>query len=516
MSSETIREIIAAVAFEGFKSRLIGDGLELHGEITVDAVTLPMEIRFDDLTLAESPRCYLPDVSGLPRKVVPHLGSDGEYCVVNRDLFVFDRFRAPEQTLGLIERATEVLARGMTKAGTDEIADEFTSYWVNAIIDLPPATGDDKRPNLATVTTNAKLSFEAHQGKPETLGELIDWAKHWDKSLGDRILAALARQSANDPQVEIHATNATVIARLMVSSRGQPFVKSLLRPKGWERYIKMAPARALPIKRADGRRTDLSKIFGMNGPEGAPPLAGKKIVLVGCGAIGGYLSRMLVQTGAGLGARLTLIDPDRLTRENIRRHQLGLGDIGRYKAEACAENIGRDFPGIDVVPLTDKAQRHPAVLAGADLIIDATGEQEFSEWLNDWRLMRRTDDLSCPTLLFTAINGLGVAVQTFMIIDDTYACLRCLQPDPKKLGRFDPRQEQEAEPVAPCGEQPFTRYGPAASTAAASLASSHAVDWALNRPHHLLRTIRIDWEVTVRRDPKSPDKASDCPACGGK
>lgn len=514
MSSDTIREIISAVAADGFKSRLIGDGLELHGDIKVGVARLPMVIRFDDLTLAESPRCYLPDVSALPRKVVPHRGNDGEYCVVNRDLFVFDRFRAPEQTRGLIERAQEVLARGMTKVGTDEIADEFASYWVNAIVDITGAAGDDKRPNLATVTTNAKLSFDAHQDKPETLGELIDWAKYWDRSLGDKIPAALARQTANDPQVEIHAANATVIARLMVSSRGHPFINSLLRRKAWERYIKTSPARSLPIKRVDGRRTDLAKIFGMNGPEGAPPLAGKKIVLVGSGAIGGYLSRMLAQTGAGLGARLTLIDPDRLTRENIRRHQLGLGDIDRYKAEACAEGISRDFPGVDVVALTDSAQRHPAVLAGADLVIDATGEQAFSEWLNAWRLERRAEDLPCATLLFVAIIGLGVAVQTFIVFDDAYACLRCLQPDLKKLGRFDPRQEREAEPVAPCGEQPFTRYGPAASTAAASLGSSHAVDWALGRPHHLLRTIRIDWEATVKRDPKSPDRAAGCPACG--
>lgn len=509
-----MREIIAAVAADGFKSRLIGDGLELHGNITVGGAKLPMVIRFDDLTLAESPRCYLPDVSALPRKVVPHRSDDGEYCVVNRDLFVFDRFRAPEQTRGLIQRAQEVLTRGLTKVGTDEIADEFTSYWVNAIVSVPAAEDGDKRRNLATITTNAKLSFDAHQNKPETLGELIDWAKRWDRSLGDKILTALARQTAKDPQVEIHAANATVIAHLLVSSRGQPFVNSLLRPQGWKRYIKTAPARSLPIKRTDGRGAELAKVFGMNGPDGAPPLAGKNIVLVGCGAIGGYLSRMLIQTGAGLGAPLTLIDPDRLTRENIRRHQLGLGDSDRYKAEACAESIGSDFPGVDVVALTDSAQRHPTVLARADLVIDATGEQALSEWLNTWRLERRAEDLPCATLLFAAIIGLGVAVQTFMIFDDAYACLRCLQPDPTKLGRFDPRQEQEAEPVAPCGEQPFTRYGPAASTAAASLALSHAVDWALGRPHHLLRTIRIDWKATVKRDPKSPDKAAGCPACG--
>jgi molybdopterin/thiamine biosynthesis adenylyltransferase len=516
LSVEIIRATIQAVATDGFKSRLIGDGLELHGAIKVGPTTVPMQIRFEDLTLATSPRCYLPDVSMLPRKVVPHLDSVGEFCVVDRNQFVFDRYRAPEQTRGLIERAKEVLERGMTKGGTEEIANEFTSYWVNYPLKLPATAEGNKGLNIATVTTDRTLSFEAHQSKPETLGELIEWANYWDKKLGPQILAGLGRCTYRDPLIEIHAANATVIARLMVTPGREKIAQTLTRQLIWQRHLKSAAALALPIKRADGRRTDLEKIFGMNGPEGAPPLAGKKIVLVGCGAIGGYLSRMLVQTGAGLSARLTLIDPDYLNRENIRRHALGLADLDRPKAEACAEMIGRDFPGIDVVPQVEPAQRHEAILASADLVIDATGEQEFSEWLNEWALARRKGSAPCPALLFSWIAGQGIATQSFMIVDDVYACLRCLQPDHNKLGRFDPRQEQDAEPVVPCGEQPFTRYGPAASTAAASLASSHAVDWALGRPHHLLRTIRIDWEGTVKRDPKSPDKAGDCPACGSK
>lgn len=513
MSTETIRAIIQALAADGFKPRLVGDGLELCGEIKVGSATLPMRIWFEDLSLATSPRCYLTDVSMLPRKVVPHLNSAGEFCVVDRSLFVFDRYRAPEQTRGLIVRAKEVLERGMTKAGTDEIANEFTLYWINYQLDLPSAGQDDKGLNIATVTTDKKLSFEIHQAKPETLGELIEWANFWDKKLGHQILAGLGRCTFRNPIVEIHAANATVIARLMVTPGREKFAQTLARPPIWQRYLKSATALNLPIRRADGRRTDLVKIFGMNGTEGAAPLAGKKVVLVGCGAIGGHLSRMLVQTGAGLGAQLTLIDPDRLSRENIRRHALGLADLDRPKAEACAEMIGRDFPGVDVRPLVDSAQCRERVLSGADLVIDATGEQEFSEWLNEWALDRRKADAPCPVLLFSWITGQGVATQSFMVIDDTHACLRCLQPGHDKLGRFDPRREQEAELVTPCGEQPFTRYGPAASAAAASLASSHAVDWALGRAHHLLRTTRIDWVATVKRDPKSPEKARDCPAC---
>ena len=516
MSTETIRAIIKAVAADGFKSRLVGDGLELYGELKVGPATLPMHIRFDDLTLATSPRCYLTDVSMLPRKVVPHLDDAGEFCVVNRSMFVFDRYRAPEQTRGLIVRAKEVLERGMTKYGTNEIADEFTSYWINYLLKFPSTAEGIKRLNIATVTTHAQISFEAHQAKPETLGELIEWANFWDKELGQRIMDGLGRCTFRDPMVEIHASNAIVIARLMVTAGREKFARTISRPHIWQRYLKSVAALDFPIKRADGRRIDFMKIFGMNGLDGTPQLANKKVVLVGCGAIGGYLSRMLVQTGAGLGARLTLIDPDRLNRENIRRHTLGLADLNRLKAEACAEMIKRDFPGVDVVPLVNPGQHYEAILADADLVIDATGEQGFSEWLNEWALIRRKADTACPALLFSWVSGQGVATQSFMVIGGEHACLRCLQPDHNKLGRFDPRQEQEDEPVAPCGEKPFTRYGPAASTAAASLASSHAVDWALGQPRHLLRTTRINWDATVKLDPKSPDKMDFCPACGRK
>ena len=54
-------------------------------------------------------------------------------------------------------------------------------------------------------------------------------------------------------------------------------------------------------------------------------LAGKKIALVGCGTIGGYLSDMLVKAGAGTcGGQLTLVDFDGLLPQNIGRHRLGL------------------------------------------------------------------------------------------------------------------------------------------------------------------------------------------------
>ena len=512
-----LRPIIDAVAVDGFRPRLTANGLDLEGEIAVGALTVPLRVSFDDLTLASSPRLFLPDISMLGRKVVPHVDDAREFCVVNRQMYVFDRFKAAAQTRGLIKRAAEVLGHGMTKAGTDEIADEFVSYWAIDFIEVdePPATGSkDPVYNLAHLTTTARLSFEADQAKPDSLGELVAWAKRWDKTLGDRIITALARLRPNDPALVIHAQNGTIAARVKVSARGSKFAGTLERPGSWAKFVNTTTALSLTIERLRGRSTDWGKLFALNGPEGKAPLQGKTIVQIGCGTIGGYLTRMLVQSGAALNAPLTVIDPDKIDRYNVRRHQLGLSALNRFKAEATAEDVLADFPGVRIVPIVGKAERYLPILAAADLIIDATGEQELSDWLNLWALERRREGLRCPDLLFSWIAGAGAATQSFMVIDEDNSCYRCLQPDLAQRARFDPLKEAPPEPVIACGEQPMTRYGPAASTAAASLASSHAVDWALGRAHHLLRTIRIDWDATVKRDPKSPDKAANCPACG--
>lgn len=450
----------------------------------------------------------------LNRKVVPHIDDAGEFCIVNRQMYIFDRYRAAEQTLGLILRASEILERGMTRAGTDEIAAEFPSYWAEKFVELPDPKDKAAAAGaiLAHLSTAAHLSFEAHQKKPKNLGELLDWAKFWDDGLATRIMSALSRLSASDPAVAIHAPNGTIVAQLLVSSRGASFIKTFGRPGSWAKFLNMSAARAIPIDRLRGENIDLSRIFGASGPDGKAPLAGRTIVQIGCGAIGGYLSRMLVQMGAGIEAPMTLIDPDQLSRSNVRRHQLGFADLSRSKAVAVADAIGRDFP-VKINAITGNAQKHCDTLAGADLVIDATGEQEFAEWLNAWALARREAGLACPAILYVWIAGFGAAAQSFLSLDNSLACYRCLQPDHGKPARFDPLREPMPEPVGTCGEQPITPYGPAASTAAASLAASHAGDWARGRPHHLLRTTRIDWEATVKRDPKSPERAPDCPAC---
>lgn len=523
MSVVIAQAVIDAVATDGFTAHLTARGLTLTGEVRVRQTSITLRLVFDDLDFIEPPRVYVDQPGALSRKVVPHLDDASELCVINRAFHVFDRYSAPAQTRGIITRAAELLIAGLSSAATMEIAREFPSYWdasrydIDSLADLCRATTGSRNgkwtaamPKLGWVKTAARLSFDGHQHKPATLGALLDWSEHWDRALPAAITDAFATQEASDPAVAIEAPNGIAIARLMVSRGGAAFVRSLQRPSAWSRWVRTGAARATPIMRLNGRRADLASVLGAN----AGPLADKAVTLVGCGAIGGYLARMLAQFGAGLGrGRLTLIDGDILDVFNVRRHALGAPAIGRFKAEAVAEATLRDFPGLNVVSRPVPVQTQQMILEASDLVIDATGEQAVGDWLNAWHLGRAGLKALKPSLLHCWVAGAGIAVQSFVSTEPGYACYRCLQPDHGARPRFDPLREPPSEPLATCGEQLMTPYGPAAPTAAAALAAQHAVDWARGHPHHLLRTVRLDWELSVRRDPSSPRMAANCPAC---
>ncbi|MGM4962980.1 ThiF family adenylyltransferase [Tardiphaga sp. 1201_B9_N1_1] len=105
-------------------------------------------------------------------------------------------------------------------------------------------------------------------------------------------------------------------------------------------------------------------------------MATAKVVIVGCGALGSGVARLLAQAGV---EHIDLIDPGVLGWENIRRHELGARAVGKGKAEALSHAIRADLPAIRSVrdhPTTFAtfARNHPDLLAQADLVVSCTGE----------------------------------------------------------------------------------------------------------------------------------------------
>ena len=534
MTESAAQRLIEVLRGEGFTTSLVGSGLRAAGAVSVRGQDVVLHLEYPDLTLSDTPRFYVPSPASLGRPVFPHLDESGELCVVDRAAYVHDRYHAPEQVLGLIKQAARVLEAGSTKGSTEEIAKEFPQHWGGGILnaDLTTCTGSievfirnsltwaavkevkprDRTTDGVVVTTQAELSFSPSQARPESLEQALNWAAAWDKKLATDILQGLRSLSAKDPFCLIRAPNGIVGFQLLISKMGGPRqVEALGRQGGWPALVSTPAVQRAPIQRYQVRLVDMPSILGRDETD-APPLAGKDIVLVGCGSIGGFLAQALARMGAGLDGRLMLVDPDLLEPTNIGRHFLGAPEVGLAKAGGCEKIIKLQLPHINVIGRQARIQDLRLAALRADIIIDATGEDSVGELLNDWILTE--PGTRRPKLLHVWIEGHGSAVRSFVSSDPDFGCLRCLHPDPEHEPRYRAlKSDAPTDLRQGCGGTTYTPYGPSAPILAAGLACRNASELAKGSGRPLLRQIQIDYEATNFLRPINPPRAPSCPAC---
>ncbi len=106
-------------------------------------------------------------------------------------------------------------------------------------------------------------------------------------------------------------------------------------------------------------------------PEDMEKLAGSKVLVVGCGGLGGNIIEYLARTGVG---SLVVADGDVFEESNLNRQILSTSDnLGKNKAAAAAERVKAIDPSVDVTPVCEFMTKENAagMMAGVDLVIDA-------------------------------------------------------------------------------------------------------------------------------------------------
>lgn len=105
-------------------------------------------------------------------------------------------------------------------------------------------------------------------------------------------------------------------------------------------------------------------------------LASKRVVVVGVGALGAGVAKMLVQAGV---RDIMVVDPDDLGWENIARHEFGANAVGGPKAKLLATRLRKMRPEIARIEgfptsYSKFVAEHPQLALGADLTVSCTGE----------------------------------------------------------------------------------------------------------------------------------------------
>jgi len=111
----------------------------------------------------------------------------------------------------------------------------------------------------------------------------------------------------------------------------------------------------------------------------------KKILLVGCGSLGGYIANELVKAGV---ESIMLVDKDHLYEANIFRHLLGMEYVGMYKSVALQKYLEKNIPNLKLATLEDGIEN--AIQEGNiefqhyDMIISAIGNHNANRWINEY------------------------------------------------------------------------------------------------------------------------------------
>ncbi|MGH8121622.1 MAG: ThiF family adenylyltransferase, partial [Rudaea sp.] len=168
-----------------------------------------------------------------------------------------------------------------------------------------------------------------------------------------------------------------------------------------------------PLQRCVVTRADGAWVHGRDHDEDYATLAGKVVVVVGCGALGSAIARLLAQAGVG---NFRLIDDDILSTPNTARHALGHPYVGKNKAKAVAQMLRTDFPHLRSAEPYPKLFEHLTPkelesLTSSDLVISAALDYSSDLRLDSWRREYATPPAHvCTWFEEFAIVGHAVAI----------------------------------------------------------------------------------------------------------
>lgn len=486
------------------------------------------------------PAVALINVPASLKPIAPHIDSSGGLCYLSRQSIALNIFDPVGQMLGCLDRAEKVLGQLLRNELVDDLAEEFFAYWgsdtfhcyfdfrvgsrqkLQTIVDLKYirdviivfVTDDVER----TFANSKTLGYQVgrathpverifttveprplqHNWPPATLGDLIQWQSIRDSRTARKIVERVAQAAERDAaHLTVMIESPKFFYAFLVLLRLEEDSPSKVKLR---RRSVLYSSSVVPLR---GWRIDERYIIGRNVP-GMKTLEHKKIVVVGCGTIGGYLAEMLVKAGAGAGeGELVLIDSDTLSAANLGRHRLGFPSIGHNKATALRDELNRSMPDARLRSLPVDARK--ANLTKADLIIDATGEQTVSDYL--------ASSHAGATQLSVWIEGPGVAVRAHIRRNSQEACFQCLTQLVRQ-GEYACTVEEMPKAYAGQGcESEYVPFPASVSMQAACLASEMIMDWAAGKDSPALRTQVVDRAFTRGAQDCTPPKLPDCPAC---
>ncbi|WP_371326517.1 ThiF family adenylyltransferase [Collimonas sp. OK307] len=535
-----------------------GGGRIFEGELHCTKGAVRVQVHLDDWDFISYPRITLISKPTFLPELMAHVDALDGLCYFSPGSVILNRYDPATAIAQCLDQAAAVLEKIVLdpKYCADDLQDEFLAHWLYGqrslpwpvvlcssssekiyadyyLVGLPPERKAVIATSYADVNTlAATLGSEAPKtsrckcwlfrttirpvvpdGKmPSTVKEVFSWLRKWDPQLYNSVHRVLEHEKEY-----LAAKFATFAIDTPIGWLGFGFdLDQMVRlgyrnaPRRFKQYLH-GKGGSTTIFRID--ITDIRPDFIHSRNLVFDDLKEKRVTLVGCGAIGGYVAQALIRLGAGTGTcgELLLIDSDNIGAENLGRHYLGMGTLFKSKADALRQELCRQFPHVCISVQTNTVRATSKFFIG-DLIIDATGEEAVSEMINESHLRQK---INVPPVLYVWIKGNGECVQSLFVDSKRYGCFHCLRVTDASRNREDRFPILNGPPLRKqLGCRSFTPYAVSAPMHAASLAIDAVIDWMKGDPSPRFRTRYIENANAkmVKNQNISPLKG--CQACG--
>lgn len=407
----------------------------------------------------EEPHLSLPQV-GLrpPRGLLPHVSYSGGVCVNDGQGLSIDPDRREDIAAHTLLAAYDLLEKWAADehAGRREFLNELEGYWLG----LPRAARGQA---VFEVDGNDRLisAYEDGRRKPPAwfFAERGSKPREFDLSKVEPLRAlylhleelpgipahpdALEHNFIDGVRAVLSPPQRDLWAELVGPSkngkRAFALLVSIPRQAGGRSLVGAAFVahkgeieRRVPLVPLTARRQTAAHMRERGGA--SLELLGKHVAVLGCGAVGSVVADTFAAAGVG---RLTLVDPDEYSEDNVFRHILAPAYIGIPKSWGLKHQLELRYPGVSVEAVEVSAQRWLAKtsLAAFDGVVLAFGapsvERSFARAF-------RSQDQKLP-IVFTWLEALDLGGHSVLMWTDKPGCLDCLYRDEEGAPCLHPR-----------------------------------------------------------------------------
>jgi len=558
----SIEAIASALSDRSFKPCCsVTDGsFCFGGHILCNGDPVPVEIEISDVDFVVPPVIRVLKRPKVLAGFQPHFGANDELCYINSKLVYLDRYNPVGNVYECLDKASQVLSDLASKGYVDDTHEEFLVYWHGDSLKIDSPLEYDGVLSVAVISTSTGKKFilastdvtkKASEFKGigwdcdtvvtdgcqilssknmpavsgdvwplETLGHVLEWVKSYDEGLYKKIYRLLASNwilKHSTPLFILRTLGGDIGFRFKIDARHIDQLKR--KPANLRKYI-VGKGSSVRVDRYIGQRIDQDYVHSRNLLD-KKNFKNKKILIVGCGTIGGYLASYLARLGAGLGSKgkLILCDNDIIVPANIGRHFVGMSSLLENKADAVSAEIKKEFPYLNIESRPVDV-RYIKDLYDVDIVVDATGEEALSTTLNEMFIKRRVDGKSIPDVLYIWLREKGEYTQALLVDSKKFGCYSCLyirQPNGEIHERFghdgDISSKSGLESV---GCEAYMPFPVTASVKAAAFGVDVLFDWLRGNVSPRLRTVANQYGMTSAFKDQDPSCLKSCPACQKK